>query len=152
MNEQKRKYRVTNWRAYNAALVARGSLTVWFDEAAVAGWYETERTGRRGAPRRYAEVAVQCGLVVREVFHLPLRALTGFWGSLAGVARELGLVEQTLRNWVKVAAAGKLEGAGGKAVTPEEMELSRLRAENLRLKRELEIIKKAAAYFAKDAL
>lgn len=71
--------------------------------------------------------------------------------SLAGVAKELGLVEQTLRNWVKAAAAGKLAGAG-KAVTPEEMELSRLRAENLRLKRELEIIKKAAAYFAKDAL
>lgn len=62
--------------------------------------------------------------------------------SLAGVAREWGLVEQTLRNWVKVAAAGKLAGAGGKAVTPEEMEWSRLRAENLRLKRELEIIKK----------
>jgi transposase len=72
--------------------------------------------------------------------------------ALAGVAKELGLVEQTLRNWVKAAAAGKLSGAGGKAVTPEEMELSRLRAENIRLKRELEIIKKAAAYFAKDAL
>ena len=72
--------------------------------------------------------------------------------SLAGVAKDLGLVEQTLRNWVKAAAAGKLAGAGGKTVTPEEMELSRLRAENLRLKRELEIIKKAAAYFAKDAL
>ncbi len=71
--------------------------------------------------------------------------------SLAGVAKDLGLVEQTLRNWVKAAAAGQLAGAG-KAVTPEEMELSRLRAENLRLKRELEIIKKAAAYFAKDAL
>ena len=42
--------------------------------------------------------------------------------------------------------------ADGRVVTPEEMELSRLRAENLRLKRELEIIKKAAAYFAKDAL
>ena len=74
-------------------------------------------------------------------------------GQTAGVvAKELGLIEQTLRNWVKVAAAGKLAGAGGKAVTPEEMEWSRLRAENLRLKRELEIIKKAAAYFAKDAL
>lgn len=72
--------------------------------------------------------------------------------SLAGVAKDLGLVEQTLRNWVKAAAAGKLAGAGSKAVTQEEMELSRLRAENLRLKRELEIIKKAAAYFAKDAL
>lgn len=72
--------------------------------------------------------------------------------ALAGVAKDLGLVEQTLRNWVKASAAGQLSGAGGKVVTQEEMELSRLRAENLRLKRELEIIKKAAAYFAKDAL
>ena len=49
-------------------------------------------------------------------------------------------------------AQGKLEGAGNKVVTREAMELSRLRAENVRLKRENEIIKKAAAYFAKDAL
>ena len=46
-----------------------------------------------------------------------------------GVAsRELGLVAQTLRNWAKAAAGGKLNAAGAKAVTPEEMELSRLRA------------------------
>ena len=68
------------------------------------------------------------------------------------VCQELGLSDQTVRNWVKAAAEGKLNGSGGRVVTPEEMELSRLRAENLRLKRELEIIKKAAAYFAKDAL
>ena len=72
--------------------------------------------------------------------------------TVGAVARELGLVEQTLRNWVKAAAAGKLNGAGAKVVTPEEMELSRLRAENIRLKRENEILKKATAYFAKDAL
>lgn len=72
--------------------------------------------------------------------------------SIGAVARELGLVEQTLRNWVKSAAAGKLNGAGAKVVTPEEMELSRLRAENIRLKRENEILKKATAYFARDAL
>jgi transposase len=67
-------------------------------------------------------------------------------------AKELGLVEQTLRNWVKSAAAGKLNGAGAKPVTPEQMELSRLRAENARLKMHVEILKKATAYFAKDAL
>jgi len=73
--------------------------------------------------------------------------------SVSKVCKELGLSDQTVRNWVKAAAAeGKLSGAGGKVVTPEEMELSRLRAENLRLKRELEIIKKAAAYFARDVL
>jgi transposase len=69
-------------------------------------------------------------------------------GQTVGVvAKELGLIDQTLRNWVKAAAAGKLNGAGAKVVTPEEMEFSRLRAENIRLQRENEILKKATAYF-----
>lgn len=72
--------------------------------------------------------------------------------SVSMVCKELGLSDQTVRNWVKAAAEGKLAGAGGKIVTPEEMELSRLRAENLRLKRENEILKKATAYFARDVL
>ncbi len=67
-------------------------------------------------------------------------------------ARELGLVEQTLRNWVKAAAAGTLNVAGARPITVEQMELSRLRAENVRLKMHVEILKKATAYFAKDAL
>src|SRR5437868_3327615 len=71
---------------------------------------------------------------------------------IAVVVKELGLSDQTLRNWIKAAAQGKLKGAGSKVVTPEAMELSRLRAENVRLKRENEIIKKAAAYFARDVL
>lgn len=72
--------------------------------------------------------------------------------SIGAVARELRLVEQTLRNWVMAAAAGKLNGPGTKVVTPEQMELSRVRAENIRLKRENEILKKATAYFARDVL
>ena len=72
--------------------------------------------------------------------------------SAGAVAKDLGLIEQTLRNWVKAAAAGKLNGAGAKAVTPEQMELSRLRTENVRLKRECEILKKATAYFARETL
>jgi len=72
--------------------------------------------------------------------------------GIAAVAKDLGLVEQTLRNWVKAAKAGKLNPPGAKTVTPEQMELSRLRAENARLRLECEILKKATAYFAKDAL
>ena len=60
-------------------------------------------------------------------------------------AKELGLVEQTLRNWVKLTAAGKLTVAGAKPVTPEQMEMSRLRAENARLKMHVDILKKATA-------
>jgi len=70
----------------------------------------------------------------------------------AEVARQLGVSEQTLGNWRKAAKAGKLVKRGGKPITPEQMELSRLRAENQRLKMEMEILKKAAAYFAKESL
>lgn len=69
----------------------------------------------------------------------------------AEVARQLGISEQTLNNWRKAAATGKLAGSS-KVVTPAQMELSRLRAENQRLKMENEILKKAAAYFAKESL
>lgn len=67
-------------------------------------------------------------------------------------AKELGLVEQTRRNWVKASAAGKLTAPGTRPVTPEQMELSKLRAENARLKMHVDILKKATAYFARDAL
>ena len=67
-------------------------------------------------------------------------------------AKELVVNHQTLHNWIKAAAAGKLGGAGNKAVTPEQMELSRLRAENVRLKRKCKILKKATAYFARETL
>lgn len=63
-------------------------------------------------------------------------------GSMSRVAEDLGLVEQTLRNWVKAAKAGKLNSVGLKAITPEQMELSRLRSEVSRLRMECEILKK----------
>lgn len=82
MNTQKQSYRIRNWREYNAALVERGSLTVWFDEASIQQWNEQEKTGKRGASKTYSDVAIQCGLVIREVFHLPYRATEGFVSSL----------------------------------------------------------------------
>ena len=69
------------------------------------------------------------------------------------VAREIGVPEQSIRNWVKAQAEGRLGSAEkGKPITPEQMEISRLRAENARLKMEMEIVKKAAAYFARESL
>lgn len=63
-------------------------------------------------------------------------------GSIARTAEELGPFEQTLCNWVKAAKAGKLNPAGARQITVEQMELSRLRAQVGRLKMELEITKK----------
>ena len=81
-----------------------------------------------------------------------LRRLRG-GEPLRRVAREIGVPEQSIRNWVKAQANGKLgDVVKGKPITPEQMELLRLRAENARLKMEMEIIKKAAAYFAKESV
>ena len=57
--------------------------------------------------------------------------------------------KQTLENWVRLAHKGQLKGAGDKPVSPEQMELARLRAENARLRMERDILGKATAYFAR---
>jgi transposase len=70
--------------------------------------------------------------------------------SQAAVARSLGVVEQTLGNWVSKHRAGTLKGASSKPeVTAEQMENSRLRAELARVTMERDILGKATAYFAK---
>ena len=70
--------------------------------------------------------------------------------TLAAAARSLGVVEQTLANWIKLHRAGQLKGVVGKsAVTAEQMEISRLRAELARVTMERDILGKATAFFAK---
>jgi transposase len=72
-------------------------------------------------------------------------------------AKRLGIPESSLWNWIKLSRAGKLKAAGGAPVTLKHS-VSELEAENARLRRELastkldlEIVKKAAAYFAKES-
>ena len=70
--------------------------------------------------------------------------------SIAAAARSVGVVEQTLFNWVKAKREGRLKGANSsQAVSAEQMEISRLRAELARVKMERDILGKATAYFAK---
>ncbi len=71
--------------------------------------------------------------------------------SQAAVAKTLGLVEQTLFNWVKASRQGQLKGADSKPVSAEQMDIARLRAELAQVKMERDILGKATAYFAKGA-
>ena len=70
--------------------------------------------------------------------------------SAAATAKILGISEQTLHNWIKADKDGRLVGAGSKPVSPEQMEIARLRAELARVKMERDILGKATAYFAKQ--
>ena len=66
--------------------------------------------------------------------------------TIAAVARTLGVVDQTLFNWVKAHRQGKLKGVDGKPVSAEQMEISRLRTELARVKMERDILGKATAH------
>jgi len=79
---KKKKYRIRNWKDYNKALVHRGSLTLWFDENISESWYSSDITGTRGRPKLYSDLAIECCLSIKTVFHLPLRATEGFINSL----------------------------------------------------------------------
>jgi hypothetical protein len=81
------RYRIRNWREYEAGLKRRGDLTLWLDEAAIAGWQAPRRTTPGGQPR-YSDLAIELVLTLRLVFHLGLRQAEGFVDS---VLRLLGL-------------------------------------------------------------
>ncbi len=81
------RYRIRNWREYEAGLKRRGDLTLWLDEAAIAGWHASRRT-TPGGQARYSDLAIELVLILRLVFHLALRQAEGFASS---VLRLLGL-------------------------------------------------------------
>lgn len=82
MTLSKKRYKVENWPEYNQSLVNRGKITLWFSQDYLDEWYESEHSGH-GAPRVYSDVAIQCLLMIKGVFKLPLRALQGLAESLA---------------------------------------------------------------------
>ena len=83
----KQRRRVTNWREYDAALRRRGSLTVWFTDAAIAAWRAAPRVTPGGQPH-YSPLAITTALTLRVVFRLALRQTEGLIGS---IIRLLGL-------------------------------------------------------------
>jgi transposase len=74
--------------------------------------------------------------------------------SCREAAQRLSLAPSTLAYWVKAYKAGKLGEIGKtqKPLTEVEMELARVKKENYELKMERDILKKAAAYFARESL
>jgi Transposase DDE domain len=77
----KARYHVSNWPDYEAALIRRGSLTVWLTEEAVQAWH-APATGERGGQLIYSAIAIETGLALRLVFHQPLRQTEGMLRSL----------------------------------------------------------------------
>jgi len=77
----KMKFRVRNWREYDAALRARGSLTMWVTPEALECWTAQPRT-TRGGQSSYSDLAIETSLMLRLVFGQPLRQTEGLMASI----------------------------------------------------------------------
>jgi hypothetical protein len=91
----KAKYRVTTWSGYGAALVKRGNLTAWMVEEAITAW-QAPATRKRGGQPVYSALAIETGLMLRLVFHRPLRQTEGLLRSIAdGLAIDIAIPDHT---------------------------------------------------------
>jgi hypothetical protein len=77
------KHKTTNWAAYNAALKARGSLTIWLDKE--MQWY-APASGKRGRQQLFSDAAIQFCLSIKCLFGLALRQSLGLVQSLLRLA------------------------------------------------------------------
>ncbi len=73
--------------------------------------------------------------------------------AVAQAARDLDVHENVLRKWVKELSADPAQAfPGAGQMKPEQLEVDRLRREVTKLKAERDILKKAAAYFARESI
>ncbi|GGZ15083.1 transposase [Novosphingobium colocasiae] len=73
--------------------------------------------------------------------------------SVAQASRDLDIHQNVLRKWVREFTADPRDAFPGHGqMKPEQLEIERLRREVAKLKAERDILKKAAAYFAKDSI
>lgn len=77
------KYKTTNWKTYNAALKARGSLMIWLDRD--MRWHASA-PGKRGRTPTFSDAAIQFCLTIKCLFNLALRQAVGMVQSLLKLA------------------------------------------------------------------
>ena len=107
----------------------------------------SERSAGKSTTRRYSPEEKQAAVrMVRS-----LQAETGMThGAVRRVAEQLGYGVESVRSWVKQADVDEGRGRNGALTTDEKTELAALRKENRVLRMERELLKKAAAFFAKE--
>ncbi len=82
-NWGRRKYRTTNWKTHNAALKARGDLSIWLNKDMQ---WRAPASGKRGRNQTFSGVAIQFCLTIKCLFGLPLRQTLGLVQSLLKMA------------------------------------------------------------------
>ena len=78
---KKKKYKITNWSAYNKSLTQRGSLEIWLDTDIIDNWrYSGPKY--QGGQFEFSDSCIICLLQLKAVYKLPYRQLEGFINSI----------------------------------------------------------------------
>ena len=83
--------RASSWSRYNHALMNRGSLDLYLGDDLVSRWSQPVRTGGLGRPPVYPDAVIRLGLVLQQVYRLPLRQTVGLLRSVLRLAGLSGL-------------------------------------------------------------
>ena len=76
--QDKPRYKITNWAKYNEALVHRGDLSFWISDEVIQAWKHKNDECRQGRPFQFSDLAIETLLTVRELYQLPYRRTEGF--------------------------------------------------------------------------
>ncbi len=75
-------YRTMNWSSYNRALINRGNISIWFDPTTTTTQWYAQPQGKHGRNQTYSDAVIQCCLMIKSLFRLSLRMVSGFAQSL----------------------------------------------------------------------
>ncbi len=79
--------KIRNWKDYNESLVRRGDIMFWFDDDVIDAWDHINDEPKVGRPFTYSDTAIECLLMLRELFRLPYRQTEGLGRALAQMMR-----------------------------------------------------------------
>jgi hypothetical protein len=83
-DKPKAKYCIRNWAMYNESLKKRGRITMWIDADVLQAWKAAPEAVRpHGGQKRYSDGAIECLLMVKDVYRLAYRQTEGFAVTLS---------------------------------------------------------------------
>ncbi|UZR99609.1 IS5 family transposase [Chondrinema litorale] len=89
-------YKPRNWKAYNASLCMRGSLTLWLSAGVYRDWCDISKQDKVVGEKHYSDLIIELCLTIRQVYRLPLRQCTGFLKSIFSL---MGLSDLAVPNY-----------------------------------------------------
>ena len=115
-----------NWSKYNKSLINRGNINFWFSKESLKKW-RAPRCKKAGRPFKFSDDFIECLIILRYVFHLPLRQLQGFSMSLLQMQKRGILVPHYSCICKRAKGKGVPNSIKGKKITDVVFDTSGMR-------------------------